>query len=472
MRPVFGMTLGLALLVAGTAGAQSFSPPPSGSNNTYTSPGLPQPYGLRWQSLGGGYSSLGLDTTARSLDLQFPQSTGVPSTIYGNRTSPIERYTSRSAPLSPLQQTFGLPRSIQPPAASSTPLFGRNRLAEPYQPGQTPSSAGGLQAGRARPTGPLPVYPVQPVAPLAPRDQGPTAYGGPHAGAAPGGAGMLALPRLPWERPEENVPPPQTGGPGASNLIQQRPFETGTLPGPMRLGSPLDQIVQEQPYGAMGGTRLAAPEGSLRSPAPTPERPAAPTGPPPATPGQPSAAIRAGQQPLLTPAGVEDGTTRKYLDKATAELKAGDYPKAAGSYELARVVAPRSPAPLLGRTVALVATGDLHTAANNLMLAVDLEPGPEVFRQDIRSMLPDQELLKRRVAELQESLKLFDDFRLRFLLGYLEYCTGDETSGLLDMTQAVQKFPAERPAARKLVETLRKSRLLRQPPTTAPAPAP
>ena len=83
-------------------------------------------------------------------------------------------------------------------------------------------------------------------------------------------------------------------------------------------------------------------------------------------------------------------------------------------------------------------------------------------------MLPDQELLKRRIAELQESLKRFDDFRLRFLLGYVEYCTGNETGGLIDMSQASQKFPAERPAARKLVETLRKHRFT-QPPTTAPA---
>jgi hypothetical protein len=471
MRPAVGLTLTLALLIASTTGAQSYVPP-SGSSNTYNPQTSPQQYGMRWQSLGGGYNTLGLDTTARSLDLRFPQSTGMPSTIYGNRTYPIQRYSSPSAQLSPLQQTFGLPRSmLQPSTATQQPAFGRTRLLEPYQPTERPSPTTGSQTERAQPAGPLAIYPVLPLAPLAPQEQGQPAYGEQPAGATTAGPRVLALPRLPWEPVAENVPAPQPGAPGPPNLIQQTPVETGTPPSPMRLGSPLDQILQGRPSGPPGAARLAVPEGNLRAPAPSPERPAAPTAAGPATPTQPPAAVRAARQPLLTSAGVEDATTLKYLDRAQAELKAGEYPKAAGTYDLARVVAPKSPVPLLGRTVALFATGDFQSAANNLMLAADLQPAPEIFRQDIGSMLAKQEVLKRRVTELHESLKRFDDFRLRFLLGYVEYCTGEETPGLLDMTQAVQKFPVERPAARKLVETLRKSHLSQRPSTTAPAAA-
>ena len=223
------------------------------------------------------------------------------------------------------------------------------------------------------------------------------------------------------------------------------------------------------PEGAPG---RAVPPGNLLRPIVPPEETPTPS---------PAGAAPAGQRPTETvaprrsgadPAEIVNTAAKKYLERAQAQLKASQYALAAGSYDLARVVSPKDPTPLLGRTVALLATGELSSSANSLLLAVERMPEPAIFRQDIKSMVLDHELIRSRIAQMRADLKRYEDFRLRFLLGYVEYCTGEETVGLINMTQAAHQIPAERPAARQVLERLRKEPTTRPAAaTTSPAPA-
>lgn len=460
----------IAFLITATALGQSYVPPQTSGPNAYYAPGSAQQSGYPWRGVGSDYGSLGLETTPKSLNLRFPLSTGVPRPTYGYRPEPIRTYVTPRSAQTPFQDVFGLPRSMQQPDAVGQPALGRTRLVEPYAPETSQSLAIRPNGGPVGPTSPLAVAPLAPAGPVSPQVPGTPATRGPTAGAglAPQ---TLGLPRLPWEAPEqaEGTVSPQPGGMGAAERVELPRLGAAIPPAPAGLGSPLDRIMQGGP-GAYS-PRGATPSGSLLRPLPgAEESPAAPAGDEVRSDRMPAAASAA-RRPLLTSAGVTDSAATRYLQKGEAELQSSEYARAAGSFELARVVAPKDPAPLLGRALALLATGEFSSSANNLFLAVELLPAPAEFRRDIKNLLADQKLLDRRIRELQGELKRLDDFRLRFLLGYVEYCTGDETAGLIEMTQAVQKIPPERPAARRLLEALRKERLSHPPATTAPAAA-
>lgn len=455
MKPT-GFVCALILLLGSGVLAQSYIPPQQSTSGANSSlPGQPTP-DQRWRSLGSGHSSLGLETTPHSLSLRTPQSTGLPRTTYGYRPDPIQTSTSggdlyRSLP----QDRFGLPSPSQRLYTNQSITPGRTRFIVP--PGTETDSTAAQPWRRPlqpiEPTSPITAYPAGPIEPLS-RGVPP---------AAGGASSSLALPLLPWERPSEAAAGPPTS-----------PF--GGLPSAsLRL-----------PYAGSdntGGGQTASPETNLRAGSATPNEglPSGsmirPIGPAPenqplptadrAGPGQPSALARTVTGPLRSTESLANSSAQKYIEKAEAHLAAGEYAQAAGAYGLARVAAPRSPLPLLGRAVSLLMTGEFNNSANNLLLAVDLVPDAATFQADLKT-LPDQELLSKRISELQKNVMGFDDFRLRFLLGYAEYCSGERTLGMLDMSRAARSFPPDRPAVGKVLEALRKEQLSR-PPTTAPA---
>jgi hypothetical protein len=469
-KTAFTVSVLAGLLITGSAVGQSYTPPQQNRyNNNVTGPpiGPPQvgpPQSVyRWDYIGSGYSALGLETTPLSLNLRAPLSTGMPRATYGIRPDPP---LVRNLYQDSYQPPFGLPGQTQGMTGYPS-TFGQTRFLSPVgTPDQATSDTTRIYGRPVEPTSPVPINPVGPIRPT-----GEIPFGSQEQSGMSNTSMLLGLPRLPWEVPAEQqggqVQQPPTGQP-TGPLALPGPGQGGTQLLPGNEGTPFDLNLQGGP-GNPNETKPRAPADSFLQPlGPLPENPA-PTGATP-TGDQPSAAVRASRQPVLTSERLETSAAR-HLKEAEAYLKAGQYARAADKYNLARVVAPKNPTPLLGRSVALLGNAEFTSSANNLLLAVDLNPDPAVFRVDINSLVPDRKLLDQRVAEIQDLIKRFEDFRLRFLLGYVEYCRGEETVGMIDMTQAAQHFPAERPAARRLLDALSRERISRMGATTAPASA-
>jgi len=180
-------------------------------------------------------------------------------------------------------------------------------------------------------------------------------------------------------------------------------------------------------------------------------------GPTRATPEpQPSPAAELAAQPLKTFVGTEESVMNRYLADAEAMLKSGQYYKAASAYDFARAVDLRNPLPLVGRSMALLAAGDYMTSVTNLFQAIKLYESLADFAIDMRKFIPDMAVLDRRRADLERLLERFEDFRLRFLLGYAEYCSGLEEIGLSDLEKAAQAAPREMSFVPRFVEALKR----------------
>ena len=151
--------------------------------------------------------------------------------------------------------------------------------------------------------------------------------------------------------------------------------------------------------------------------------------------------------PITTFVGSSATTVNEYLAKAEAALREGRYYRGASYYDMAATVDPDSPLPLLGRAQALIAAGEYMTAANLLSRAVEKFPGIAYFRIDLKAFIPDPVVLERRRADLERLLQQNDDYRLRFVLGYLEYSSGLPIPGLENLVKAAARAPAGSPIA-------------------------
>jgi hypothetical protein len=160
-------------------------------------------------------------------------------------------------------------------------------------------------------------------------------------------------------------------------------------------------------------------------------------------------------QPLRSFVGSEQSQLNEYLAEAEALLHAGRYYQAAGRYELARTVAPNNPLPLLGRSMALLAAGEYLTSAGNLFHAIRLFDSLALYDLDMKAFVPDLAMLDRRRADLEQRLERHEVYKLRFLLGYAEYCSGLERLGLGNLDKAAGDAPEELSYLQKFVDTLR-----------------
>lgn len=166
-------------------------------------------------------------------------------------------------------------------------------------------------------------------------------------------------------------------------------------------------------------------------------------------------AVRGGfDAPLRSFVGTEESAVNRYLKQAEDELHAGNYYKAADAYSLAHMVDARNPLPLLGRSMALLAAGDYLSSANDLFQAIQLFESLARFDVDLKQFIPDLRALDRRRAYLEQRLQTFDDFRLRFLLGYAEYSSGLTDIGLANMRKAAESAPPRLDSIRRFVEML------------------
>jgi len=173
--------------------------------------------------------------------------------------------------------------------------------------------------------------------------------------------------------------------------------------------------------------------------------------------------------PIRTFAGTQGSAVNYRLGQAEDLLKQGQYYRAAEVYGAAQIIDSANPLPLLGRSVALLAAGDYMTSANSLFTAIRLFDSLALFDVDLKAFVPDANVLESRRADLESRLQVFDDFRLRFLLGYLQYSTGQKEAGLANLEAAAGKFPGSFEAGGRFVARLREKQQAQPAPATRPA---
>ncbi|MBN1490169.1 MAG: hypothetical protein JXA69_09645 [Phycisphaerae bacterium] len=152
-------------------------------------------------------------------------------------------------------------------------------------------------------------------------------------------------------------------------------------------------------------------------------------------------------QPVTSFVGTSETTLNRYLSLAEAQIHEGNYYRAARYYEMAGAMDPNSPLPFMGQAQALMAAGEYMTAVNLLCRAIEAFPAIAYFRIDLNAFITDGLALERRRADLERLLAENDDYRLRFLLGYIEYFSGLRLPGLENLAKAAAKAPKGSPIA-------------------------
>ncbi|MBK9120218.1 MAG: hypothetical protein IPM18_11545 [Phycisphaerales bacterium] len=150
-------------------------------------------------------------------------------------------------------------------------------------------------------------------------------------------------------------------------------------------------------------------------------------------------------QPVRTMTGRGASQVNDELLRAEASMELGRYVEAAERFGAAAVLDPGNPLPLLGQGHAYLAQGHYWSAATTLVRAIDLADrypggvaGLLLSRLDLKALMGGGEIVDIRRAALMNSLEAREDPELRFLLGYLEYHSGDGARGLENLRQAAR----------------------------------
>jgi len=151
--------------------------------------------------------------------------------------------------------------------------------------------------------------------------------------------------------------------------------------------------------------------------------------------------------------GTADERIQEQMTEARSLLGEQRYYDAARRYEMAHAIDLQNPLPLFGRGMALLAAGDYTSSANDLFMAIQLA-GPRAADLEFGPFLPDLDTLDRRRAFLEQQLETYEDFRLRFLLGWAEYLSGMPELGLRNMRHSAEAAPPSMDAVRRFVEAL------------------
>jgi len=184
------------------------------------------------------------------------------------------------------------------------------------------------------------------------------------------------------------------------------------------------------------GTGLAGPEPGGVGPA------TATPGPPPKVPAPDLSGQDALLAPIKTFVGTNESLVNDYLARGEAELQAGNFYQAAEMYRLAQSVAPDNPLPVLGDAMALLAAGDYMSSASSLFAAIQMFESLSLFEVDLKTFVADLDVLDRRRADLEARLEMSENYQLRFLLGWAEYCSGLRELGLSNMEKAMNLAPS------------------------------
>ncbi len=143
-------------------------------------------------------------------------------------------------------------------------------------------------------------------------------------------------------------------------------------------------------------------------------------------------------EPLKTFIGGGASGVNNELLKAEGLMELGRYQEAADHYQMASIVDPQNPLPYMGRGHALLALGEYRSAAFELLRGLQRYPEITRFSLDLTALMGGAEVIDIRRADIMKRLNQREVPELRFLLGYLEYHSGDRERGLANLDLAAQ----------------------------------
>lgn len=171
--------------------------------------------------------------------------------------------------------------------------------------------------------------------------------------------------------------------------------------------------------------------------------------------------------PIRTLAGERRTPIDQLLGQAEQLMQQGEYYRASQVYNSLLTMTPDNALAWLGRANALLAAGEYRSAYLALEQGIGQYPDILRFDFDLPALVGRREVLDIRRAEIERTLVVNPDYRLRFLLGYLEYFSGLRNLGLQTLQQAAAAAPADSivPQAHQVLASQ-----TRQAPATQPAP--
>lgn len=156
-----------------------------------------------------------------------------------------------------------------------------------------------------------------------------------------------------------------------------------------------------------------------------------------------AAIAEASTHTVLTLADAADERVSDYIVRAEREMRSGQYYKAASLYRLATGIAPDDALVRLGYANALIAAGEYATATLHLTRAIEGYSAIGLLRLDLNAFIGNPEVLDLRRADLERRLEEKEDYKLRFLLGYVETFTGFRKFGMPNLRKAAAEAPED-----------------------------
>lgn len=147
--------------------------------------------------------------------------------------------------------------------------------------------------------------------------------------------------------------------------------------------------------------------------------------------------------PIRSFAGQRQTQVDRLLAQAEEQMRTGEFYRASETYSGVLTAAPDNALAWLGRANALLAAGEYVQAYVALSQGIEQFPQLLVFDFDLPSLLGNKDIVDIRRAELEKLLSTRPDYRMRFLLGYLEYYSGLREIGLETIQQAAKQAPAD-----------------------------
>jgi hypothetical protein len=146
-------------------------------------------------------------------------------------------------------------------------------------------------------------------------------------------------------------------------------------------------------------------------------------------------------EPIVTFVGTDKTLANKSFAEAEKRLAAGQYYEAVNSYDVARTADPENALIWIGRGNALLGAGDYLSAYASLEEGFSRFPQIARFSVDLRKFLSYKDVIDVRRADLERRLEEGENFKLRFLLGYIEYYSGLAKFGLANLEKAAKGAP-------------------------------
>jgi tetratricopeptide (TPR) repeat protein len=145
--------------------------------------------------------------------------------------------------------------------------------------------------------------------------------------------------------------------------------------------------------------------------------------------------------PITSFAGLGDDPVQSFLRAAEESLRQGNYYQAKMLCERAAVFDRYNPLVLISQGHATLAAGEYYSAALKLSQAIERFPAIAYLKFDLRTFVPDPDLLEKRRADLEVRLEKREDYRFRFVLGYTEYYSDLPKYGLPNLKRAAEEAP-------------------------------